>query len=369
VAWLPDQRMVFGLSEPPPSQGDLNLWWLKVNARSGAASGSPHRITRWTSASLLEPTASADGKRLVVANLSYQSDVFVARVASRDSMLQDVSRLTVDARFDVQPEWSPDGGSILFASDRNGSLDIFRQSPGSPDAEPVVTGPGEQVQPRVSPDGHWLLYLDAQASSGPGDVNRPGGPGSTERLRRMPIAGGAAETVCEVAAGSSFRCARSPASRCVMVEPAGGKSLAEAFDPLHGKIGELGTLELSALSAWDLSPDGSAIAYTDPGDTTTQIHVWSVADGARRAIRTSLRFGIAALAWDGAGTGWYAVGVMNQRGQGVRWQIFRIAPDGRAWSVLPPQMWMYGFSLSRDGRRIAFTSNTGQASAWLLENF
>jgi Tol biopolymer transport system component len=30
---------------------------------------------------------------------------------------------------------------------------------------------------------------------------------------------------------------------------------------------------------------------------------------------------------------------------------------------------MYGFSVSPDGQRLAFTSNTGQVSGWLLENF
>src|SRR5688572_12233119 len=161
-AWLPDGRMVFGLTDPPPNQRDMNLWSLYVDPRSGAPSGSPRRVTQWQRLSLVVPTGfSADGRRLSVGIVEYQSDIYVGRSAGGDSALQGVARLTLDTRFDLEPRWTDDGKAILFASDRNGSLDIFRQAIGEMDAVPVVAGPGDQSKPQLSPDGAWMIYQDS----------------------------------------------------------------------------------------------------------------------------------------------------------------------------------------------------------------
>ena len=67
-AWLPDGRVVFGLTDPPPNQRDINLWSLRVDQNSGMPSGGLRRVTQWQRLALVEPTAfSTDGKRLTVA--------------------------------------------------------------------------------------------------------------------------------------------------------------------------------------------------------------------------------------------------------------------------------------------------------------
>ena len=127
--WAPDGRLFFGLTDPPPSQRDMNLWSLHVDPSSGTPSGKPRRITQWIGLSAVLPLGiSTDGKRLSVRILMYQSDCYVGRIAPGNSALQDVRRLTLDERMDVEPTWMPDGKSILFTSDRNGSPDIFRQA-------------------------------------------------------------------------------------------------------------------------------------------------------------------------------------------------------------------------------------------------
>ena len=76
-AWLPNGRVVFGLTDPPPNQRDMNLWSLRVDPSSGVPSGSPRRVTQWQHLALVEPTAfSTNGKRLTVGVLGYQSDVY-----------------------------------------------------------------------------------------------------------------------------------------------------------------------------------------------------------------------------------------------------------------------------------------------------
>ncbi|MGH7682555.1 MAG: protein kinase, partial [Candidatus Eiseniibacteriota bacterium] len=244
--WLADGRMVFGLSDPPPNQADRNLWSLHVDSRSGIPSGKPRRITQWQRLSVIVPCGvSRDGKRLAVGALSYQSDCYIGRVAGGDSALQNVRRLTLDSRFDWEPSWLPDNSAIVFASNRNGSEDIFRQRLDSGDAEPVVTGPGDQEVPSVSPDGAWTLYLDPQEGAS------PSAPPSV-RMMRAPIAGGPAIKVFDVQANASYACVPSPAALCVLSEIEKGQRVFTEFDPVRGRGKELVRVPGAGPLAWGL---------------------------------------------------------------------------------------------------------------------
>ena len=51
------------------------------------------------------------------------------------------------------------------------------------------------------------------------------------------------------------------------------------------------------------------------------------------------------------------------------WNLRRVDPDGKATALIPPQMWMYSSAAAPDGRSLAYSSNTGAGSLWLLKNF
>ena len=102
------------------------------------------------------PRFSPDGRRVAYATWT--------RGGYRDIRVVDVGsgsfrQLTHDRATDQQPSWTPDGKTVLFASDRSGIPNIY--------AYELATGRLWQVtnvltgayMPQVSTDGHTLYYI------------------------------------------------------------------------------------------------------------------------------------------------------------------------------------------------------------------
>ncbi len=69
------------------------------------------------------------------------------------------------------PVWSHDGESVYFASDRSGTLDIWRRrADANEPAEVVVERIGDQVPADISQDGRWLYFTEE--SPGNRDIYR-----------------------------------------------------------------------------------------------------------------------------------------------------------------------------------------------------
>jgi Tol biopolymer transport system component len=72
--------------------------------------------------------------------------------------------VTADPSFDWNPIWSPDGQHLYFASDRSGTMNLWRiaideetgESRGQP--EPITTPAGFIAHPSMSADGRLLAY-------------------------------------------------------------------------------------------------------------------------------------------------------------------------------------------------------------------
>lgn len=86
-------------------------------------------------------------------------EAFGRTLADFATTLVDVSRTLARAEECSQP---PSGlaEKIVFASDRGGDYDIWMVSPDGEDLQAVVSKPGDQTTPAVSPDGTKLAYVE-----------------------------------------------------------------------------------------------------------------------------------------------------------------------------------------------------------------
>ena len=158
--------------------------WDAVWTVATDGSAAPRRLTFDVPVDALEPAVSRadvhDGAEEVAASpdgsqvaLVVRGDVFV--VARRAKELTSVTapptaRVTDTTARERDVAWSPDGKELVYASDRDGQLDLFAARPTDRNdgkfyrttsfTERRLTGsPEDEQQPAFSPDGKWLAYV------------------------------------------------------------------------------------------------------------------------------------------------------------------------------------------------------------------
>jgi Tol biopolymer transport system component len=105
------------------------------------------------------PTFSPDG-RFVAVFLGEQGRYGDYWVLPSDG--KDPRRVTSDLQEGSAPAWTPDGKSLVVASARSGSVNLWRVSIAGGPPESLTTGTGEDIDPVVSSDGRTLLFANVK---------------------------------------------------------------------------------------------------------------------------------------------------------------------------------------------------------------
>src|SRR5208282_3780364 len=175
--WLQGGRLVQSL--PEPGTNNLNLWVTPVDEHTGQVLGETKRLTNWTRTEMDNFSATADGKRLAFFRHFGEGTIYIGDLAG--PRMATPRHLTLSEDWNSGIAWTSDSKALIFASDRNHTEGIYRQSLDSDTPEPIITGLDDWPAPRVSPDGAWVLYFLNRSNSG-----RP----SSSDLMRVPMTGG-----------------------------------------------------------------------------------------------------------------------------------------------------------------------------------
>jgi Tol biopolymer transport system component len=188
--------------------------------------GTPQRV-EIAGPMAFAPSASPTAERLLYEKSLLDADIWRYRAGC------GLDPILMSSLSDFAPQYSPDGTSIVFCSNRSGErMEIWvAQADGSRPVQ-LTNGPGRnQGTPRWSPDGRWIAFdsegedghfaiyvMDASGSS-PRKVTSesmnthmpfwaPGGEWiyftANSQIWRVPFAGGRAETVTTQGASMGY---------------------------------------------------------------------------------------------------------------------------------------------------------------------
>ena len=137
----------------------------------------------------------------------------------------------------LDPVWSPDGGSIFFASSRNGNSEIYRMDANGKNWVNLTRHPARDMQPSISPNGKQLAFRSIREKPGIFLMNVDG-----SRLRHLSF--GARPSWSPDGQQIAFH-----ASKDIWIIDVNGENLRNITGDGTGNFGP----------TW--SPDGKQIAY------------------------------------------------------------------------------------------------------------
>ena len=372
--WATPRRIIGALTEPSSGGGPphSDLWEIDP-----AKPGEPKRLTDLAGFMALSLSATADGKRVALIRNYDQSDVYVGELEAKSTRLGALRRLTLDDRIDWPGGWTRDSKAVLFYSDRQGNLDIFKQKLEDRGPELLVSSIEEKRQPQLAPDGSSIVYL-AWRKAAAGAVPQTG------RVMRAPVSGGPPQFVIEVngypgsaqsprevgirvlTAGGypDIRCPRSPGSPCILMEGDSDRVIFYRFDPSAGGKNEITRVEVRGPSFWDVSGDGSKIAFGDFG-RNDRIRILPVTGSDAREVPIKGFRVIASVGWTADGGSLILTGTAPEGGSIIR----HVTLDGESHLLYKTDAWLERPVASPDGRYLSFGQATSSNNVWTIENF
>jgi len=200
----------------------------------------------------IDPEFSPDGATIAFA--SGRSGTFDIYVMDADG--SNTRRLTTTRGGQSEPTWSPDGAQIAFQSDHDGDH-IYVMTKQGTDMRRVTNDPAPEIEPAWSPDGQWIAYSRRVPGSELRQlwVVHPDGTGR----RRLP-------TPVDAVFGPAW----SPDGKTVAFAGRRGRGLFEIYTIGIGGTGlrrVTSSTEDAFEPAW--SPDGKRIAFARGGSIVT----------------------------------------------------------------------------------------------------
>lgn len=151
----PRQRIAFARVFPNPGQLGLFI---------AAADGSHERLLLPATDLDYDPVWAPDGRSIVFTS-ERDGSAELYRVNPDGTGLE---RLTEHPAYDDQAAFSPDGTHIVFVSSRAaGTADLWTMDLATRVATPLTTGPGGDFRPAWSPDGQWIAYASDRDNASP----------------------------------------------------------------------------------------------------------------------------------------------------------------------------------------------------------
>lgn len=338
--WANDSTLVFVSDR----SGALNLWAVTIDPTAGTPRRAPEQLTTGAGNDV-DPSVSPSRDAIAFSVTRFRQDLWSVRMDPQTGEAAGLpASLLQSAWNDVAPAHSEDG-TLVIASDRDGSLTLWRLD--TADARPVAITDslGSDMQPDWSPDGQRIAFFSDR--SGNNDIWVVPGSGGT-----------AVQLTTDAADDSNPYWSPDGGRLAFMSDRSGSQQIwvmnADGSNPR--RITDVGVTAHTA--RW--SPDGEWILFTSMDEGTRDIWVVRPANGETRRLTEGAGQNAHPL-WSADGT--FVLFLADHR-------IVRAVPLGGGESrvVFDPNEDRIDFAhLSRDGTQLFFTVREVEGDLFLLE--
>jgi Tol biopolymer transport system component len=346
--WLPDGRLIYALD------GDDSGLWTVTLQQSGKVPELPRRIAATGHGSISRITGSADGKALIFLRGNSSPTVYIGTLAEDGTKLVAHRRLTLDESASLAWSWTPDSKAVLFFSDRNGTLEMFKQATDQPLAESLMVSAEQLSASRVTPDGSEILYISTPKSA---SAETP------SSIFAIPIDGGTPRLVLKDVRIWNLQCARLPSTLCLYSVNKGNTDETYRFDVKSGK--SIDPPQIDSPIDWSLSPDGSQLAVIVRRPNQGTIQLRSTSTGKTRDLVVKGWSGLMGGDWSADGRSLFTTSHSHEGDS----TLLNVTLDGRASVLVHSRNSVFAAVPSPDGRSLAITEASRTQNVWQIENF
>ncbi|MDP1570160.1 MAG: hypothetical protein Q8L86_09160, partial [Vicinamibacterales bacterium] len=269
------------------------------------------------------------------------------------------AQITTTPGLDLHPAVSPDGHSVVYASDATGAFELYvRSLDGGSTAVALTRDGGQNVQPAWSPDGRFVAYhsyahggvwvVDARGGGAPRQIVDAGAHPAWSPDGRLVAY--QTDEMSDVSP-SAYGAQTGSTIRIVSADGADQRALTTSTAPDGGHSGP----------AW--SPDGRWVAFTT-FDAGRDAGLWVVpaVGGESRHIAEGEGLFEAVFAPDGSAI--YAAG-----GEAIVWRVpfdtaRGVAAGPRHAIAVPSVPGVRGLSIDPRGTRLVFSGLTLRSQIW-----
>ncbi len=287
------------------------------------------------------------------------------RTRGGTSAVTRLTQLTLGRGLEESPVFSPDGGEIAYAADLGGVRKIFVRHVGGGAGTPLTSGPFDDIQPSWSPDGRTVVFARARVAHRklePGVVFGAYWDGDVWAVDRTS---GRETRLLDDAYNPSF----SPDGRSIAVDaPWAGQRRIWVVDPQGHNPKQLTSDVSEAIDhvrpRW--SPDGRRIVFQNRESTKFDVRIVDLDTQKLRWVTNDL-FQDLQPVWSPSGRYVYFA---SYRSGGLN--LWRIAVTSGGKPRGAPRQMTTGAGqdlepeLSPDGARLAFAIRRQNADLWML---
>jgi eukaryotic-like serine/threonine-protein kinase len=340
--WSPDGEYLYFLSN---RGGEMNLWRVAIDESTGRLRGTPEPATL-PSNNCQHISFARNGTRLVYGQSTRSENVWqIGFDPARGQVVGAAASLTQGLKRYAFFSLAPDEQNFVYLARGEPQQDLFIADRAGTPPRRLTDDIAQDIVPRWSPDGRWIAFLSDRGGKYEIWKVRPEGSGLA-KLTHEP----GREVIAPVWSPDGRKLLyqiRNVNSYIIDAERPGTEQTPQglAGQPPPGFI------------PWDWSPDGTLLVGWQPLNERRAIVVYEF---ARQRYE---RFG--------TGLGSYPIWLSDNRRVlfregGSLFLLDRLNGKWREILALKPPSLIGSYALSRDNRRLYYTSGSNEADIWLL---